>query len=442
MTAGAVESEGERKGRRYRARDRVIVPGTGTNTFAAQAPTVAIPPLFSAESQAVIRRIEAPLYTRAPATYQEEWLESYVPNESAYLTRQRREELQALGRRNPIYGRAGTYIQKIYQRLLIDFTFNSSRLEGNTYTLLDTERLLLQGAAAPGKPNAERIMILNHKEAIHYLARDVDTLQPDETTIRTLHYLLADSLVAPGAAGQIREDSIRVSGTTYAPIDGRDRLERLLLLLLDKARAIQDPFEQSLFLLVHISYLQAFVDVNKRTARLASIVPLIRGDYVPQSFVELDPDSYLKATIAVHEPNEVGPLADLYAWSYRRSCQRYDTAVQVVGFDEIAALYRQSRRALVSDLVRAKVPPDGVANWITAHVPANVEPRHREKFVSDVLAELEHLDSSRSGGTGNHAARGSKHGRSCSAINRVALEPHSTQLPTYPSCSTATGRPP
>ncbi len=400
VAEGLVESQGERKGRRYRAQHRPVVPVVGTSVAEAQAPAVAVQLIFSAESQAVIKRIDAPLYTRTPATYREDWLQSYVPNESAYLTPERREELDALGRRDPIYGRAGTYIQKIYHRLLIDFTFNSSRLEGNTYTLIDTERLLLQGAAAPGKPNAERIMILNHKEAIDYLARHVDTLQADETTIRTLHYLLADSLVAPGAAGQIREDSIRVSGTTYAPIDGRDRLTRLLLLLLEKARAILDPFEQSLFLLVHVSYLQAFVDVNKRTARLASIIPLLRGDYVPQSFVEVDTDSYLKATIAVYELNEVGPLADLYAWSYRRSCQRYDTTVQVVGFDEIAALYRQSRRALVADLVRAKVPPNDVANWITAHVPANVEPQYREKFVSDVLAELEHIDASRIGGLG------------------------------------------
>lgn len=393
---GVVESRGERKGRRY----RLIGPATITVTAETPAPTVAAQPLFSAESQAVIKRVEAPLYERSPATYREDWLRSYVPNESAYLTLPRREELEAIGKRDPIYGLAGTYIQKIYYRLLIDFTFNSSRLEGNTYTLIDTERLLLHGAAAPGKPNAERIMILNHKEAIDYLARHVDTLQADETTIRTLHYLLADSLVAPGAAGQIREDSVRVSGTTYAPIDGRDRLTQLLVLLLEKARAILNPFEQSFFLLVHISYLQAFVDVNKRTARLASIIPLIRGDYVPQSFVELDPVSYLKATVAVYELNEVGPLADLYVWSYRRSCQRYDTTVQVVGFDEIAALYRQARRALVADLVRAKVSPDEVARWINTHVPANIEPQHREKFVSDVLAELEHLDASRIGGLG------------------------------------------
>ncbi len=397
---GVVESRGERKGRRYRLRDRPVVPRTATISLEGQASTVAVQPVFSAESQVVIRRVEAPPYTRPPATYREDWLQAYVPNQSAYLTPTHREELAALGKRDPIYGRAGTYIQRIYHRLLIDLAFNSSRLEGNTYTLLDTERLLLQGVAAPGKPNAERIMILNHKEAIDYLVRHVNSLQADENTIRTLHYLLADSLVAPGAAGQIREDSIRVSGTTYAPIDGRVRLTRLLLLLLEKARAILDPFEQSLFLLAHISYLQAFVDVNKRTARLASIIPLIRVDYVPQSFVEVDQDSYLKATIAVYELNEVGPLADLYAWSYRRSCQRYDTTVQVVGFDEITALYRPSRRALVTDLVRAKVPPDDATEWITAHVPANVEPQDREKFISDVLAELENLDGSRIGGLG------------------------------------------
>jgi hypothetical protein len=323
-----------------------------------------------------------------------------VPNESAYLTDKQRRELAALGKRDPIYGRAGTFIKKIYNRLLIDLAFNSSRLEGNTYTLLDTERLLLQGAAAPGKLDAERVMILNHKEAISYLIRNAEGLQADEVTIRTLHYLLADSLVVPGAAGQIRDESIRVSGTTYAPIDGRERLTRLLFSVLEKAHAIGDPFEQSLFLLVHISYLQAFIDVNQRTARLASIIPLIRGDYVPQSFVEVDQRAYLSATIAVYELNEVEPLADVYVRSYLRSCQRFDTTVQVVGFDEVAALYRTQRRALVTKLIRARVLPDELAEWISANVSNDVEPQHREKFITDVVAEIENLDASRIGGLG------------------------------------------
>jgi DNA-binding transcriptional ArsR family regulator len=395
---GAIESRGERKGRRYRLRSGSIA-GTAAPGAALEGQGT-VTKVFSSESLALIKRIEAPIYTRPPATYREEWLESYVPNQSAYLTPKQREELTALGKRDPIYGRARTYIKKIYDRLLIDFSFNSSRLEGNTYSLADTERLVLQGAAAPGKPDAERIMILNHKEAIAYLVRNVETLQADEDTIRTIHYLLADSLVAPGLAGQIRDESIRVSGTTYAPLEGRERLARLLLRLLQKARAIADPFEQSFFLLVHISYLQAFIDVNKRTARLASIIPLIKGDFVPQSFVEMDADSYLKATIAIYEFNEVAPLADVYSWSYQRSCQRYDTTAQAVGFDEIAALYRTQRRALVTDLVRAKVQQDKVAEWITANIPPDVEPQHREKFVSDVASELKYLDLSRIGGLG------------------------------------------
>ena len=395
---GVIESRGERKGRRYRLRPR-SVPGAAASSATLTGRGTVIPNIFSPQSLALIQRIEAPIYTRPPATYREDWLESYVPNQSAYLAGTRREQLTALGKRDPLFGRARTYIKKVYDRLLIDFSFNSSRLEGNTYSLADTERLVLQGASAPGKLDAERIMILNHKEAIAYLVRNVDNLQADEDTIRTLHYLLADSLVAPELAGQIRDDSIRVSGTTYAPFEG-ERLTRLLLRLLQKAQAITDPFEQSFFLLVHISYLQAFIDVNKRTARLASIIPLIKGDFVPQSFVEMDADSYLKATIAVYELNEVGPLADVYAWSYQRSCQRYDTSAQAVGFDEVAALYRSQRRALVADLVRAKVPLDEAAGWITANVPADVEPQHREKFIADVAAELRNLDVSRIGGLG------------------------------------------
>jgi prophage maintenance system killer protein len=243
-------------------------------------------------------------------------------------------------------------------------------------------------------------MILNHIEAIRYLVKNVRTLTPNEEAIRTLHYLLSDSLVAPGMAGQIRSDSIGVTGTTYSPLEGKERLTQLLNQVLDTARHIDDPFEQSVFLLGHISYLQAFVDVNKRTARLASIIPLITQDYVPQSFVDVSKDDYLKATIVFYELNDVRPLAELYCWAYQRSCQHFDTSVQVVGFDEISALYRGLRRALVSELVRSLVPPKDIMSFIESRITAEVQPQHRDKFKQDVLAELDHLDISRMGGLG------------------------------------------
>ncbi len=121
--------------------------GSSDSSFTAPLRAQSHQLTFSPASAALIKRITAPIYTRPPATYSEEWLEQYVPNESTYLPEQERNALQALGKRAPIYGRAGTYIQKIYNRLLIDFSYNSARLEGNTYTLADPERLLLQPKA-------------------------------------------------------------------------------------------------------------------------------------------------------------------------------------------------------------------------------------------------------------------------------------------------------
>jgi hypothetical protein len=356
--------------------------------------------VFTAASLRWLERVDAPIYTRPPVTYSEEWIGSYLPNHTFYLSAPRREKLHLCGKRPGIHGRAGTYIQRIFNRLLIDLSYNSARLEGNTYTLADTEQLLLRGVSATGKPNSERIMILNHREAIRYLVRNATNIEATEETVRTLHYLLADGLVAPGMAGHIRDESIAVSGATYAPLEGKERLTRLLVALLAKARQIEDPFEQSFFLLGHIAYLQAFVDVNKRTARLASIIPLIAHDYVPQSFIDVNKDDYIKATICFYEFNETGPLVDLYYWSYLRACQHYDTSVQVLGFDEIAALYRSQRRALVAEMLRAMIGPAEAAGYLAAHVPVDVEPQYREKFLADTLAEIQHLDISRIAGMG------------------------------------------
>ena len=400
---GVIERSGSRKGTRYRWRPTTKEeqqPPAVTADADAGRSTRQIQPIFSPAGTELLQRIDAPLYTRPPVTYSREWVASYVPNQSTYLTAEQRAQLHAQGKRSPLYGQAGTYIQKIYNRLLIDLSYNSARLEGNTYTLADTENLVIQGVSAQGKLDAERIMILNHREAIRYLAQNVLSLTLNEETIRTLHYLLSDSLVAPEMAGQIRSDSIGVTGTTHAPLEGKERLTQLLNQLLDTARRIDDPFEQSVFLLGHISYLQAFVDVNKRTARLASIIPLITQDYVPQSFADVNKDDYLKATIVFYELNDARPLAELYCWAYRRSCLHFDTAVQVVGFDEIAALYRPLRRALVAELVRTLVPPEEIMGFIEARITDQVQSQHRDKFKQDVLAELHHLDISRMGGLG------------------------------------------
>ena len=403
---GVVERTGAKKGVRYRrtglalpdsiraADDRF--PGSAVRESATSKLSV----IFSAAALEIMQRADRPIYSRPPVTYAYDWVKQYVPNRSFYLTDAQRMRMHQCGKRPSIQGRAGTFIQRIYHRLLIDLSYNSSRLEGNTYSLADTEQLVIMGIGAEGKLKEEQVMILNHKEAIRYLAQNAPQLTPDEDTVRTLHYLLADGLIAPELAGQIRNDGVMVSGTTYVPLEGRQRLAGHLHSLLKQAGDIADPFEQSFFLLGHISYLQAFADVNKRLARLASIIPLIKNDYVPQSFVDADKDDYAKALICFYEFNEVLPLAELYSWSYIRSCQHYDTSVEVLGFDEIAVIYRPQRRVLVGQIVKSLLPLSEVPAFLAAHLPGEVKPEHREKFEHDVITDLKQLDVARLPGLG------------------------------------------
>ena len=398
---GLLERSGEKKGTRYRWVELLEQNNISQGVAEATVMRPTAPAfLFSDTSNKLLANVRAPLYTRLPVTYAEAWLDSYIPNQSFYLSNLDRALLHRQGKRQAIQGNGVTYIQKIFNRMLIDVSYNSARLEGNTYSLADTEQLLLRGLSAAGKLDEERIMILNHKEAIRYLAQRVGNLVIDEETVRTLHYLLAYNLVAPNMAGHIRDEGIGIGGTTYAPLEGRQRLTRLLNKVLDKARAIDDSFEQSFFLLGHIAYLQAFIDVNKRTSRLMSIVPLITADYVPQSFIDVDKDDYLQAMIAFYEFNQTQPLAELYVWSYQRCCAHYDVAAEVVTFDEIAARYRVQRREIVRAIVLKHVPPDDVQRYVEVNMPAEVAHAHHAKFVQDVLDELQYLDESRMAGLG------------------------------------------
>jgi len=132
--------------------------------------------------------------------------------------------------------------------LLINLSYNSARLEGNTYTLADIEKLLLEGKTAANKLDMETVMLLNHREAIRFLVDGINRMEINVDNIRSLHYLLADGLIQPEEAGQI-------------PLEGKQRLTTQLNRIVSKARQIQEPYEQSFFMLVHLSYLQLDVQV-------------------------------------------------------------------------------------------------------------------------------------------------------------------------------------
>jgi hypothetical protein len=279
-------------------------------------------------------------------------------------------------------------------------SYNSSRLEGNTYSLLDTERLILEGASAEGKLDEEKIMILNHKEAIRYMVDNASKLKVNQQTICTLHFLLSDGLVESRYAGKLREYGVRVGGSNYIPYEDKRQLQTILNRLIEKGAMIENAFEQSLFLLAHLSYLQCFADVNKRTARLSANIPLIRSNLVPLSFNDVIRDDYTSAMIAVYELQDIRPLLDLYLFSYMRTCSMYDSTVRAIGYDEVRVRYRQQRRALIRDIILDKLTGETMINFITHIISTSVREEDRQLFLEDVLEDINEINENRIAGLG------------------------------------------
>jgi Fic family protein len=385
---GLVEKTGKKKATQYQARS-----GNGNQE------NHAVSSCFSSISAKVIEQVNKPIYEKEPTSYHFEWFDSYQPNVSFYFPTSIRKHLLNAGQRGESKEPAGTYAHHIFNRLLIDLSYNSSRLEGNTYSLLDTERLLLQGTSAEGKLDEEKVMILNHKEAIRYLVDQAPQLNVNFQTICTLHYLLSDGLLDPTYTGKVRDHAVKIGGSIYLPLEQAKQIQNQLEKIAKKASFIEDPFEQSLFLLVHISYLQAFADVNKRTARLASNIPLITKNLVPLSFNDVERADYTSAMIAVYELQDIRPLLDLYVFSYLRTCATYTATIKAMGFDQVRVLYRQQRRTFIRNIVLNQLIGEKLEAYIQSNSKIIPEP-DRVAFVEDLREDLALLDQSRLAGLG------------------------------------------
>jgi Fic family protein len=356
--------------------------------------------LFSEASVESLAYIHQPLFNRSPKSYNADWLDKYQPNVTHYLSDQQREELKVYGQRDDIVEPAGTYARKIYHRLLIDLSYNSSRLEGNTYSRLDTEKLILEGTDNPLKLDEEKIMILNHKEAIRYLVDNSTKITPDVNTICTLHYLLSDGLMPTEYSGKVREHSVRVSSSTYITLEGAQVLKKQLQLICHKACEIHDFYEQSFFLLVHLAYLQVFADVNKRTSRLSANIPLIKNNLVPLSFNGIDKDDYISAILAVYELNDVHPLAELYVFSYKRTCQEYSATLDVLGFDEVRIRYRRERREMLRYIILNQLHSEPLKHYVDEKVKFVIPEEYAKDFLEDLNEDLKYINASRIVGLG------------------------------------------
>ncbi|MBL4827429.1 MAG: Fic family protein, partial [Spongiibacteraceae bacterium] len=285
---------------------------------------------------------------------------------------------------------AGTYLLQIYQRLLIDLTWNSSRLEGNTYSLLETERLLAAGEAAEGKDAFETQMILNHKAAIELLASSASDIGFNSYTVCNLHALLSDNLLSdPAACGRLREQAVGIGGSVFHPLEGGALIKECFDEVLRKADAIQDPFEQVFFTMVHLPYLQPFDDVNKRTSRLAANIPLIRENLSPLSFVDVPEQAYVDGLLGVYELNSTELLCDVFIWAYERSCARYSAVRQSLGEpDRFRLQYREIIAKLLVDIVLACLSKKSAVFEIKKYAANEIDRKDQKRFIEVMETEL------------------------------------------------------
>lgn len=385
-------ADGEGKGRRYRlpSGDVVVNPATGRHVITGHAPQVEVYVPLSTEGEEIRRAVRAPIQNRQPVGYRREFLDDYQPNVTYYLPMETRRHLREIGRPPEGERPAGTYARTIYSRLLIDLSWNSSRLEGNTYSLLETERLLDLGEAAEGKDALEAQMILNHKAAIELLVEQAEEIGFNHYTVLNLHALLAENLLAdPQAGGRLRRIPVSVSGTVYHPLEVQQRIEECFGRILETAAAIADPFEQAFFALVHLAYLQAFEDVNKRVSRLAANIPLIRGNLCPLSFVDVPERAYVEGVLGVYELNRVALLRDVFVWAYERSSARYSAVRQSLGEpDPFRLRYRALIAEVVADVVRAGLDRNGAAARVQHSAAEQVPPVDQTRFVEVVETEI------------------------------------------------------
>lgn len=345
----------------------------------------------SPEGAKIKAYVRQPIQGRRPVGYNIEFLDAYRPNETCYLSDKLLGQLHSLGRSPADHAPAGTFARDILNRLLSDLSWASSRLEGNTYNRLDTERLIRFGEAAEGKDALETQMILNHKGAIEYLVHGADHVAVNAETIISVHALLSDGLLAdPLACGKLRNRAVEIGGSVFLPIALPQRIEELFGIVLGMAAEIQDPFEQAFFLMVHLPYLQPFEDENKRVSRLVANIPLIKGNLSPLSFIDVPEQAYVDALLGVYELNRIELLRDVFVWAYERSCQQY-VAVrsQLVPPDTFRLRYRAALAEAVRAIVRGGLP--ATTETVRQAMPASLAPDDRDSFAKLVVEEFKTL---------------------------------------------------
>ena len=211
--------------------------------------------------------------------------------------------------------------RKEMERLGIDLSWKSSQIEGNTYTLLETERLLRESKTAEGKTKEEAVMLLNHKDALSFILDNPDYLQELTVNhIEDIHQLLTKDLSIDKG---LRRHRVGITGTNYHPLDNEFQIREAMRDACKLINSKYNIFEKALLTLLLLSYIQPFLDGNKRTARITSNAILIANDYCPLSFRSIDSIDYKKAMLIFYEQNNLYAFKQIFIEQFEFAVKEY-----------------------------------------------------------------------------------------------------------------------
>ena len=211
--------------------------------------------------------------------------------------------------------------RKEMERLGIDLSWKSSQIEGNTYTLLETERLLRESKTAEGKTREEAVMLLNHKDALSFVLDNPDYLKELTVShIEDIHQLLTKDLSIDKG---LRRHRVGITGTNYHPLDNEFQIREAMRDACELINSKSNIFEKALLTLILLSYIQPFSDGNKRTARITSNAILIANDYCPLSFRSIDSIDYKKAMLIFYEQNSLYAFKQIFMEQFEFAVKEY-----------------------------------------------------------------------------------------------------------------------
>lgn len=311
---------------------------------------------------AIVHHLKTRPSTRESVRYDHSLLEAYVPNATPYL---RQSETSRLHAKCP----PGTYKRdpagdREMRRFMTDFAYASSKLEGVDYGLANTRSFFDDTANIGNMSPRDRQTLLNHFEStrflldgIHLPAQEYDVALTGHD-IRQLHSILSHGLFRDTMLqGALRKEPVKIEGSPYMPLANPQEIERVFNLVMHKASKIKDPYEASMFLLVHLPYLQPFMDCNKRTARLACNIPLLRAGVLPVSWLDTNKDEFQLAVLAVYEKKETRLLAELFTAACTRSFENFTLTRMEAEPETLDLRYPSELRFAVRSVIESDALP-------------------------------------------------------------------------------------